>query len=275
MVPPFTARAIVGRRSKYLVIVFWLAVELGRPAGVLAHSSEVRNRRADDDGAMGPTGEPHRAELPAGMGSPVVVIAEAGSAAPARNLLGRDTGHRFLDAPGRPERTGRSRGNATASTRQPGRVRRDRPPELVFCILAIVLRALVAPLISMATVILSVAGHAGVERLRLHPRVRVRRSRLGPSPLHLRVPRGARHRRQHLPHDPGAPGVEALGHRAGCAHGARRNRWRHQLRRFRAGRDLRRPGNDAPHHLRRNRVLRGLRVCSSTRSWSGLSSRRR
>ncbi len=99
MVPPFTARAIVGRRSKYLVIVFWLAVELGRPAGVLAHSSEVRNRRADDDGAMGPTGEPHRAELPAGMGSPVVVIAEAGSAAPARNLLAATPGIVSLTLP--------------------------------------------------------------------------------------------------------------------------------------------------------------------------------
>ena len=39
MVPPFAARAIVGRRSKYLVIVFWLAVVLvavplaGRLAG--------------------------------------------------------------------------------------------------------------------------------------------------------------------------------------------------------------------------------------------------
>ena len=77
---------------------------------------------------------------------------------------------------------------------------------VVFVILTLLLRALVAPLLLMATVVLSFARRAGGELAVLQPRVPLRRRRPVVPAVRLRVPGRARHRLQHLPDDPGPRG---------------------------------------------------------------------
>ena len=74
---------------------------------------------------------------------------------------------------------------------------------VVLIILALLLRALVAPLVLTATVVLSFAAALGVSAFFFTPRVRFRRRRHLLPAVRVRVPGRAGHRLQHLPDDPG------------------------------------------------------------------------
>ena len=76
---------------------------------------------------------------------------------------------------------------------------------VVGLILAAVLRALVAPLYLIATVVLSFAGTLGLSTFAFSD-ARRRRDRLQPRPARLHLPGRAGGRLQHLPDDPGARG---------------------------------------------------------------------
>ncbi len=130
---------------------------------------------------------------------------------------------------------------------------------LVFLILMALLRAVVAPLILIATVVLSFGARArhlgGAVRVRL--RLRRVRSRL--PVVRLRVPGGVGHRLQHLPDDPGPRGDHALRHPQGRAGGPHLHRRRHHQRRAGAGRDLPGAGDHPGGVPRRARCRRGPR----------------
>ena len=115
---------------------------------------------------------------------------------------------------------------------------------VVFIILGLLLRSLVAPLILTATVVLSFAAALGVSAVLLQPRVRVRRRRYRVPAVRVRVPGRTRHRLQHLPDDPGAGGGEPARRPARRARRARRDRRGDHLGRLRARRHVRRPRHD-------------------------------
>ena len=73
---------------------------------------------------------------------------------------------------------------------------------VVFVILALLLRALVAPMMLIATVVLSFAAALGVSALVLQPRVQLRRRGHVVPAVRVRVPGRPGHRLQHLPDDP-------------------------------------------------------------------------
>ena len=103
---------------------------------------------------------------------------------------------------------------------------------VVFIILALLLRALVAPLILTATVVLSFAAALGRQRLLLHPRVQFRRRRYLVPAVRVRVPGRARHRLQHLLDDPGPRRSPPARRPPRRAHRARRHRRGHHLAGF-------------------------------------------
>ena len=85
---------------------------------------------------------------------------------------------------------------------------------VVLVILMLLLRALVAPLLLVATVVLSFAAALGVSALVFqHVFGFARRGHLVPA-VRVRVPGRAGHRLQHLPDDPGARGDRTARHPA-------------------------------------------------------------
>ena len=75
-------------------------------------------------------------------------------------------------------------------------------------------------------------------RAGLPARVRLPEQRPVDRALRVRLPRGARHRLLHLPHDPGARGGEGTRHQPRHPHRAGGDRWGHHQRGHRAGGDL-------------------------------------
>ena len=112
---------------------------------------------------------------------------------------------------------------------------------VVLIVLGLLLRAIVAPLVLMATVVVSFAAAFGRQRIRLRHDPRVQGRRSYGAAVGIRVPGGARRRLQHLPGDPGTGGDRASRHQSGHAQRPRAHRWRHHLGRPGPGGDLRRP----------------------------------
>jgi RND superfamily putative drug exporter len=128
---------------------------------------------------------------------------------------------------------------------------------VVFLILALLLRALIAPIMLTATVVLSFA--AGRQRAGVQPRLRLRRRRHLVPAVRLRVPGRPGHRLQHLPHDPGARGGGQVRPAARRAHRPGGDRRGDHLGRRRTGRHLRRAGDAACHVPGRAGLRRGVR----------------
>ena len=125
---------------------------------------------------------------------------------------------------------------------------------VVFVILALLLRAVIAPLMLIATVVLSFALGAGGQRAVLQQRVPLRRrGHLVPA-VRVRVPGRPGHRLQHLPDDPGTGGSRAPRHPPRRAHRACGHRRGDHLGRGGAGSNLRGPGHPARHLPHRARV---------------------
>ena len=85
---------------------------------------------------------------------------------------------------------------------------------VVFLILALLLRAIVAPLMLIATVVLSFAAALGVSALVFNHVFHFDGADTVLPAVRVRVPGRAGHRLQHLPDDPGARGVAAARHPA-------------------------------------------------------------
>ena len=118
------------------------------------------------------------------------------------------------------------------------------------------------------------AGHLGAA---LRVRLRLRRVRPRVPAVRVRVPRGAGHRLQHLPDDPGAGGDGHLRHPQGLAdrpglHRRRDHLGRHRPRRHLPGARLAAAG--VPRRARRGRGARrhARHARSSGRSWSPRST---
>ena len=224
------------------------------------------------------------AHFPAGTGTPVIVIGNQNAAAPLRSAFAATPGITAVTPPvtragyaylqgtltARPDSqaayntidrvrsavhavpgAGAMVGGTTAIALDVNRASahdRDLVIPLilavVFIILGLLLRALVAPLILTATVVLSFAAALGVSAALLQPRVRVRRRRYRGPAVRLRVPGRPGHRLQHLPDDPGAGGGEQARRPARRANRARRDRRGDHLGRFRARRHVRRASHD-------------------------------
>ena len=118
---------------------------------------------------------------------------------------------------------------------------------VVLIILGLLLRALVAPLILTATVVLSIRRRPRRQRLLLQPRVRVRWRGHRVPPVRVRIPRRPGHRLQHLPDDQGTRGGDQARRPARRARRARRHRRGDHLGRLRAGGHVRRLGHDPGH----------------------------
>ena len=125
---------------------------------------------------------------------------------------------------------------------------------VVLLILGLLLRAIVAPLVLIATVVLSFALRARHLRAVLQARVRLRGRGYRDAAVRLRVPGGARHRLQHLPDDPGAGGVDPVRDPAWRAHRPGRYRRRHHLGGPGAGGHLRHARHAAAGGIHRDRV---------------------
>ncbi len=110
---------------------------------------------------------------------------------------------------------------------------------VVLLILGLLLRSILAPVLLVATVVLSFGAALGISALAFRYAARVRGSRSVTAAVRLRVPGCPGHRLQHLPDDPGARGGEAARHPAGRADRRRRDRRRDHLGRAGAGRDVR------------------------------------
>ena len=127
---------------------------------------------------------------------------------------------------------------------------------VVMIILGLLLRAVVAPLVLIGTVILSFGTALGLSALAFRHAVRLRgRGHLGAA-VHLRVPGRPGHRLQHLPDDPGPRGDHQVGHPARRHHRAGRDRRRDHLGGPGAGRHVRHARHAAAGDLHRDR-LRG------------------
>ena len=88
---------------------------------------------------------------------------------------------------------------------------------VVFLILMVLLRSVLAPLILIATVVLSFGAALGISALLFEYVFGFAGSDPGVPVVRVRVPGGPRHRLQHLPDDPGARGDHALRHPQGRA----------------------------------------------------------
>ena len=125
---------------------------------------------------------------------------------------------------------------------------------VVLLILGLLLRAIVAPLLLIATVVLSFGAALGMSALFFRARVRVRRGRYLGAAVRLRVPGGPRHRLQHLPDDAGARRVDPVRHLARRAERPGRHRRCHHLGGAGAGRHVRGAGHAAAGGVHRDRV---------------------
>ena len=90
---------------------------------------------------------------------------------------------------------------------------------VVFVILALLLQAVVAPLMLIATVVLSFAAALGVSALFFNHVFNFGGADTVVPAVRVRVPRRAGHRLQHLPDDPGPRGGKAHGTRRGALTG--------------------------------------------------------
>ena len=116
---------------------------------------------------------------------------------------------------------------------------------VVFIILALLLRAVIAPLMLVATVVLSLRRDARGQRAGVRPRLRLRRrGHLVPA-VRVRVPGRAGDRLQHLPDDQGPGGGHPARHPARRAERAGRHRRGHHLGRPGAGGHVRGAGHAA------------------------------
>jgi RND superfamily putative drug exporter len=129
----------------------------------------------------------------------------------------------------------------------------------VFVILALVLRALVAPLLAGRDRGPVVCGGARRERPGLEPRLPLHRADPGDPAVRVRVPGRARRRLQHLPGDQGARGEQAPRHASGSGDRPRGNGPGHHLRRSGARGDLHGPRQSAGWPRDRDRLRGGVR----------------
>ena len=106
---------------------------------------------------------------------------------------------------------------------------------VVFIVLVLLLRALVAPVLLILTVILSFAASPGRGRGGVRRDLRLPRQRPVPAAVRLRLPGGPGHRLQHLPHGPGAGGNDPLRHPRGHEARPGGHRRRYHRRGNRAG----------------------------------------
>ena len=130
---------------------------------------------------------------------------------------------------------------------------------VVFVILALLLRALVAPVMLIADRGAVVRGDPRGERAVLRPRVQLRRRRHLVPAVRVRVPGRPGHRLQHLPDDQGARGSQAPRRPPGRTDRPGRHRRRDHRGRRRAGRDVRGARHPAGHVLDRARLRRRVR----------------
>ncbi len=136
------------------------------------------------------------------------------------------------------------------------------PPIILVVVLLILiglLRAVVAPLILVGTVILSFLAALGRRLLRLRRHLRLPGLRPLATALRLRLPRRAGGRLQHLPDRPGAGGDDQARLRTGHPPCPRGHRRRHHQRRDRPRRHLLRARRAAAHLPHRARIRRRLR----------------
>ena len=116
-----------------------------------------------------------------------------------------------------------------------------------------------APLLLVATVVLSFAASLGTSALDLPPRLPLRRRRYRFAALCFRLPGGARHRLQHLPDDSRPRGIAARRDAARVPHRAGRDGRGHHVGRSGARRHVRRPGHASADDIRRDRLRGGVR----------------
>ena len=90
---------------------------------------------------------------------------------------------------------------------------------VVLLILALLLRAIVAPLVLIGTVVLSFGAALGLSALVFRYVFGFAGADSVDAAVRVRVPGRAGHRLQHLPDDPGARGGQALGHPPGALTG--------------------------------------------------------
>ena len=140
---------------------------------------------------------------------------------------------------------------------------------VVFVILGLLLRALVAPLILTATVVLSFAAALGVSAVFFNHVFGFGGADTCVPAVRVRVPGRPGHRLQHLPDDPGAGGGEQERRPARRADRARRHRRGDHLGRLRARRHLRRAGHHPADDARPRSVSRSRSASCSTRSSCG------
>ena len=140
---------------------------------------------------------------------------------------------------------------------------------VVFVILGLLLRALVAPLILTATVVLSFAAALGVSAFFFNHVFGFGGADTSLPAVRVRVPGRAGHRLQHLPDDPGAGGGDPARRPARRDRRPGRDRRGDHLGGLRAGRHVRRPGHDPGHVPDRNWVSRSRSASCSTPSSSG------
>ena len=130
---------------------------------------------------------------------------------------------------------------------------------VVFIILAVLLRSLLAPAVLMATVVLSLAAALGLSAFVFTHVFGFRGCGHVPAALCVRLPGRARYRLQHLPHVTGSGRLQARRHAIRGCFRPRRNRWCHHLGRFRAGRHVRSSRNPAADNVHRGRLRSRVR----------------